>query len=166
VNVRYSHSLCWDRQIHSTLLIPLPESTFYYYPPLHLSLKVFSYYTVSYETSVGISSHFHAFYISRSLLPSSFDYRNSSRWPITWPRSLSHEPSSPAQTLGSWVRILLKTCMSVCVYSVSVLSCVQVAALRRADPQSKESYHLCKKDYENEVEARAQQRVLEPLMNE
>jgi hypothetical protein len=37
--------------------------------------------------------------------------------------------------------------MDVCVYvySVFVLSCVQVAALRRADPQSKESYRLCKK---------------------
>jgi hypothetical protein len=34
--------------------------------------------------------------------------------------------------------------MSVCVYSVFVLSCVQVAALRRADPPSKESYRLCK----------------------
>jgi hypothetical protein len=33
--------------------------------------------------------------------------------------------------------------MSVCVYSVFVLSCVQVAALRRADPPSKESYRLC-----------------------
>jgi hypothetical protein len=33
--------------------------------------------------------------------------------------------------------------MSVCVYSVFVLSCVQVAALRRADPSSKESYRLC-----------------------
>jgi hypothetical protein len=31
--------------------------------------------------------------------------------------------------------------MSLCVYSV----CVQVAALRRADPPSKESYQLCKK---------------------
>jgi hypothetical protein len=32
----------------------------------------------------------------------------------------------------------------VCVYSVSVLSCVQVAALRRADLSSKESYRLGK----------------------
>jgi hypothetical protein len=35
--------------------------------------------------------------------------------------------------------------MSVCVYSVFVLSCVQVAALRRADPPSKASYRLCKR---------------------
>jgi hypothetical protein len=34
--------------------------------------------------------------------------------------------------------------MSVCVYSVFVLSCVQVAALRRTDPPSKESYRLRK----------------------
>jgi hypothetical protein len=33
--------------------------------------------------------------------------------------------------------------MSVCVYSVFVLSCVQVAVLRRADHSSKESYRLC-----------------------
>jgi hypothetical protein len=43
----------------------------------------------------------------------------------------------------------------VCVYSVFVLSCVQVAALRRADHSSKESYRLCKKDVETEEEARA-----------
>jgi hypothetical protein len=30
------------------------------------------------------------------------------------------------------------------VYSVFVLSCVQVAALRQADPPSKKSYRLCK----------------------
>jgi hypothetical protein len=35
--------------------------------------------------------------------------------------------------------------MSVRVYSVFVLFCVQVAALRRADLPSKESYRLCKK---------------------
>jgi hypothetical protein len=34
--------------------------------------------------------------------------------------------------------------MSVCVYSVFVLSCVEVAALRQADPPSKKSYRLCK----------------------
>jgi hypothetical protein len=36
-----------------------------------------------------------------------------------------------------------KGMMSVCVYSVLVMSYVQVAALRRADPPSKESYRLC-----------------------
>jgi hypothetical protein len=54
----------------------------------------------------------------------------------------------------------------VCVYSMFVLSCVQVAALRRADPPSKESYCLCKNDYETKEEARAQQKATEPLMNE
>jgi hypothetical protein len=39
--------------------------------------------------------------------------------------------------------------MSVCVYSVFVLSCVQVAVLWRADPPSKESYRLWK-DQETE----------------
>jgi hypothetical protein len=38
--------------------------------------------------------------------------------------------------------------------------------LRRADPPSKESYRLCKKDYETEEEPRAQQRAVVSLMNE
>jgi hypothetical protein len=44
--------------------------------------------------------------------------------------------------------------MDVCVYvySVFVLSCVWVAALERAHHSSKESYYLCKKDYETEEE--------------
>jgi hypothetical protein len=64
-----------------------------------------------------------------------------------WPRCLRHELSSPARTLGSWVRIPLEAWMSVCVYSVFVLSFVQVAALRRADPPSKKSYRLCKRSW-------------------
>jgi hypothetical protein len=43
---------------------------------------------------------------------------------LHWPPGLRHELSSPAQTLGSWVRSPLKTWTSVCVYSVLVLSCV------------------------------------------
>jgi hypothetical protein len=37
------------------------------------------------------------------------------------PRSLRHEMSSLARTLGSWVRIPLEAWMSVCVYSVFML---------------------------------------------
>jgi hypothetical protein len=52
----------------------------------------------------------------------------------------------------------------VCVYSVFVLSCVYVAALGRPDPSSKESYGLCKNDYETEEEARTQHTAVELLM--
>jgi hypothetical protein len=62
-----------------------------------------------------------------------------------WPRLVRHELSSPAQTLGSWAPIPFEAWISVWVYSVFVLSCVQVAVLRRAVPPSKESYGLCKR---------------------
>jgi hypothetical protein len=56
------------------------------------------------------------------------------------PRGLMLELSSLARTLESWVWIPLEAWMSVCICSVFVLFCVQVAALRRADPPFKESY--------------------------
>jgi hypothetical protein len=43
--------------------------------------------------------------------------------------------------------------MSVCVYYMFVLFCVLVAALRRADPPSKQSNRLCI-DYETEIGAK------------
>jgi hypothetical protein len=79
-----------------------------------------------------------------------------------WPRGLKHELSSPAQTLGSWFRIPHKAWMSVCISTVFVMSCVEVAALRRADPPSKVSYRLCKKDQETEKAAKIQRRAVEP----
>jgi hypothetical protein len=49
--------------------------------------------------------------------------------------------------------------MFVCVCSVFVPSCVQVAALRRADPSSKEPTDCLK---ETEKAAKAQQGAVEP----
>jgi ribosomal protein L31E len=40
-----------------------------------------------------------------------------------------------------------------------VLSCMQVEALRRADPASKEVYQFCKKHQENETAAKIQRAV-------
>jgi hypothetical protein len=48
--------------------------------------------------------------------------------------------------------------MSLCVHSVFVLSCVRVAALRQADPPSKESYRLCK-NQETEKRPRSNKRL-------
>jgi hypothetical protein len=60
-----------------------------------------------------------------------------------WPHGLRREPFSPTRTLGSWVRIPLETCVSLCVYSVFVLSYVRAAALRRPDPPSNKSHRFC-----------------------
>jgi hypothetical protein len=62
-----------------------------------------------------------------------------------WLRGLRHELSSPAQILGSWIRIQLEAWISVCIYSVFMLSCVQVAALRRNNFPPKESYLVCER---------------------
>jgi hypothetical protein len=51
--------------------------------------------------------------------------------------------------------------MSVCVYSVFVLSCVQVVALRLADPPSKEFTDWLK-GQKNKKAAKVQQRAVEP----
>jgi hypothetical protein len=67
--------------------------------------------------------------------------KSGDRW--KWSRGLGHELSSPAGTLGSWVWIPLDAWISVSVYYVFVLFCVQIAILRRADLPSKESYRLC-----------------------
>jgi hypothetical protein len=78
-----------------------------------------------------------------------------------WPRGLRHELSSPAQTLGSWVRTPLEAWMSACVYSVFVLFCMQVAALRRADPGPRNPTD-CVKDQETEKATNVQQRAVQP----
>jgi hypothetical protein len=70
---------------------------------------------------------------------------------------------SNAATVGSNPTRGIDVC--VWVYSVFVLFCMQVVALRRTDHLSKESYRPCKKDYGTEEEAREQQRAVEPLMN-
>jgi hypothetical protein len=74
-------------------------------------------------------------------------YNNPHIWHYTrrsqWPQRSQAWSVLPARTLGSSVQIQFETRMSLCVYSVFVLSCVQIKALRRADPPSEESYWLC-----------------------
>jgi hypothetical protein len=48
-----------------------------------------------------------------------------------WPRGLKHEMSPSAWTLGLWVRVPHQTLMSVCVYSLILLSSVYGEALRQ-----------------------------------
>jgi hypothetical protein len=48
----------------------------------------------------------------------------SPQLPTTEAALLRHELSSPAKTLGSWVRIPLQARVSMCIYSVRVVLCV------------------------------------------
>jgi hypothetical protein len=72
-------------------------------------------------------------------------------------------PRSNAWIVGSNPTPGMDVC--VCDYSVLVLSCVLVAALRWADLSSKSPTVCVEKDYETE-KVMAQQRAAEPLMNE
>jgi hypothetical protein len=56
-------------------------------------------------------------------------------------------------------------CLCVRLFCVCVVLCVGSGLATGWSP-SKESFRLCKNDYETEEEARAQKRSVEPLMNE
>jgi hypothetical protein len=77
-----------------------------------------------------------------------------------WLRSLRHELFACSNT--GIVGLNPTWGMDVCVhlFCVSAVLCVQVAALRRADPLSKESYWLCKISRDWRA-AKVQQRALE-----
>jgi hypothetical protein len=68
----------------------------------------------------------------------------SKAWTVFAPSNGGIVGSNPTQSMD----------VCVCVYSVFVLSCVGLAALRRADLSSNESYRLYKKDNETEEDAR------------
>jgi hypothetical protein len=77
-----------------------------------------------------------------------------------------NEMSSPSKTLGWWVWIPLNAWVCMCVYFVFVLFCVQVAALRRADPPCKEFYWLWKRLRIWRETTKVQKRAVQPQMNE
>jgi hypothetical protein len=66
--------------------------------------------------------------------------------------------------LGWWVPIPVNAWLSVCVYSVFVLFCVQIAALRWADPPSKGFYRLFM-GLRNWKEANVQQLTVNPWID-
>jgi hypothetical protein len=78
------------------------------------------------------------------------------------------EPITVAARSKAWTVLFRSNAwiVDVRVCICSMLSCMQVVALRRADHSSKASYRLCKNNHETEEEARAQQRTVGPLMNE
>jgi hypothetical protein len=65
-------------------------------------------------------------------------------WPITVAARSKAWTVFARLNTGSRVRIPFEAGMSVCVYSMLVLSCMYVEALRRDDPPPKELYRLCK----------------------
>jgi hypothetical protein len=75
-------------------------------------------------------------------LTSSFIPRTLQIWPLSIAYIVSGR-SKLASTLGSWVRITLKTWTFMCIYSMFVSFYVYAEALQRADPPSKEIYRLC-----------------------
>jgi hypothetical protein len=82
-----------------------------------------------YESKVGtregftILSRFRGMGMGYGLVNRFIDHLHT-QLPITVADGLRHELFSLARTLGSWVRIPLKAWKIVCVYSVSVFSCV------------------------------------------
>jgi hypothetical protein len=72
-------------------------------------------------------------YLEIDLHNTMVNYKGQSQLPC----SMRHEMSSPAETLGSWVRIPLETWTSVRVSSVFALPCIGTGFVSGADYLSK-----------------------------
>jgi hypothetical protein len=93
----------------------LPLSTFNLIFSLRISLDLLSW---------------HNFYLANVL---KFHIRVDNNYGCRseWPRGLRYELSSPVRTLGSWVRIPLKACMSMCAFILCL--CCSVCRQRPCD---------------------------------
>jgi hypothetical protein len=80
----------------------------------------------------------------------------SKAWTVFAPSNAGIVVSNPTQGMDICMRL----------FCVCVVLCVGSGLVTGWSLSSKESYYLCKKDYETEEDIRAQQRVVEPLMNE
>jgi hypothetical protein len=102
----------------------------------------------------------------------SFGYNRTVRTPSTF--ALLHVIRLVNYLFWDFIKfIYVRICCLFCLLSSSLPISVGssskacgVSALSDADHSSKKLCRLCRKDYETEEEARAQQRTVEPLMNE
>jgi hypothetical protein len=110
---------CLAMGLHATILTSYPDYTYW---PVAFSSEFRDSILMNWSTITFTSS--------RDLV-----FRSQ------WPRRLKHEPSSPARTLGWWVRIPFEAWIFVCIYSVCVVLCVGsdlptgLSVIRLAFPQ-------------------------------
>jgi hypothetical protein len=95
----------------------------------------------------------HIILVSQSVEPITVAAR-SKGWTVFTPLNTGIVGSNPTQGMDICVRL----------FFLCAVLCVQVAALRRADPPSKQSHRMCKRS-RNWKAAKGLQRAVEPWMD-